>query len=69
MARGHRFVVDFSESAHQELFSLAERQQRTPAEVLGNAIALHRWCEEMQAAGNRILVESPSGRVQELTLR
>lgn len=68
MATTHRVNVNFSEGAYRDLDTLADRQGKTKAEVLRDAIALERWVDEARREGGRILIER-DGEVREIIPR
>jgi hypothetical protein len=65
----HRFNVNFSEGAYRDLTTLAERQGKTLAQVLRDAIALCMWFQSVEDEGGKVLVERPNGRVAEVLQR
>jgi predicted DNA-binding protein len=63
-----RVNVNFSETAYRDLSSLADRQSKTKADVLRDAIALEKWFDEARREGARILVER-NGEIREIIPR
>jgi hypothetical protein len=66
---GPSFTVTFSETAYAELEELADWRDKTMAEVVRDAISLAFWWHGQEDAGNKVLIESPDGRVREVSLR
>jgi len=61
-----RVNVDFSSQAYQALQDIAAQHRTTMSEALRSAISLKVWYEGERAAGNRILIEHPDGKVREV---
>ncbi len=65
----HRFNVNFSEGAYNDLSTLATRKGKTMSEVLRDSIALERWFDETRREGGKVLVEQPDGSIREVVPR
>jgi hypothetical protein len=64
----HRCQIIFSDEAWQDLNIVARAKGCTIAEVLRDAIALARWFDDQQAAGNRVLIQR-GRRIHEVLTR
>lgn len=62
----HKTTVTFSDQAWRTIEDLSASTGHSMSEVLRDALAIYRWSIEARAAGDRILIEKPSGQIREL---
>ncbi len=60
-----RVSADFSQSTYDALKQLANERNESMADALRDAIALSKWCQDVQSRGGKILVEQ-DGKVREV---
>ena len=68
MSESKRVNVNFSEGAYEDLETIADRQGKTKAEVLRDAIALERLFFDTKREGGRVLIER-DGQIREIIPR
>jgi hypothetical protein len=63
-----RLSVNLSAPVAEALKTLSERHQSTYTEEVRRAISMWKYLDEKLSQGDRVLIETPKGRIRELVI-